>query len=331
MKKVKIAIVYILIFLFVMLFPLNNAIAANNKSHLQEFIDKNKSTIQSMKKADDENVIKKSEFTYWDDATLERNKTTFNNAIKEAENKSSKADKIKQLEETFEIYYIEAYGENGDEWMEDNMVKLAGLMLGYQKLDIDKRKDLTGKSTEDLYKEFDDKYKKWEKLSDKDKKANATKYYTELHDILWSVDPSEVSTKDYKERNDKLEKIRQVKDNAVEGTGVLGQSSASGDHSVDEIIDNADDFINAGKSEGSKISTGNLKKASNTLYNMLLTFGIVLAVIIGMYLGVKFMLASAEDKAKVKESLIPYVAGCVVIFSGFVIWKLAILLLGGIA
>lgn len=114
-------------------------------------------------------------------------------------------------------------------------------------------------------------------------------------------------------------------------TGVLGQSSASGSHTVDEVLTEAENFINAGKNKGTKIDTDSLKTASNTLYNMLLAIGIVIAVIVGMYLGVKFMLSSAEDKAKVKESLVPYIAGCVIIFGAFIIWKLAILLLGGIA
>ena len=58
---------------------------------------------------------------------------------------------------------------------------------------------------------------------------------------------------------------------------------------------------------------------------------IFLAVAVGMFLGIKFMISSAEDKAKVKEALIPYIAGCVVIFGAFIIWKLTILLLGRIA
>lgn len=111
-------------------------------------------------------------------------------------------------------------------------------------------------------------------------------------------------------------------------TGVLGNSVSSGIHSPDEIINEANEFINKGQQQ--TIDTGNLKNASDTLYNILLTIGIFLAVAIGMYLGIKFMLASAEDKAKVKESLIPYIAGCVVIFGAFIIWKLAIMLLAGI-
>ena len=33
---------------------------------------------------------------------------------------------------------------------------------------------------------------------------------------------------------------------------------------------------------------------------------------------------SADEKAKVKESLMPFVAGCVVVFGAFTIWKVAV-------
>lgn len=36
------------------------------------------------------------------------------------------------------------------------------------------------------------------------------------------------------------------------------------------------------------------------------------------------MVASAEDKAKVKEALIPYIVGCIVIFGAFTIWSIAV-------
>lgn len=111
-------------------------------------------------------------------------------------------------------------------------------------------------------------------------------------------------------------------------TGVLGKADVSSSHTPDEVIKEGNDFVS--KANGSIIDLSNLRSASNTLYNILLIIGIFLAIAIGMYLGIKFMLASAEDKAKVKEALIPYVAGCIVIFGAFAIWKLAVTLLSQI-
>ncbi len=113
-------------------------------------------------------------------------------------------------------------------------------------------------------------------------------------------------------------------------SGQLGESSSSPKHSLDEIITEAKSFITKGLSQGSKIDGNNLKSGSDTLFNILLAIGVFLTIAVGMYLGAKFMVSSAEDKAKVKESLIPYIAGCVVIYGAFIIWKLAILLLSGI-
>ena len=40
------------------------------------------------------------------------------------------------------------------------------------------------------------------------------------------------------------------------------------------------------------------------------------------------MMASAEDKAKIKEAMIPYVIGCIVIYGAFFIWKVVIMVVG---
>lgn len=105
---------------------------------------------------------------------------------------------------------------------------------------------------------------------------------------------------------------------------------ASPSHNLDEIVGEAQKFIEVGKNENSPMSGSNLKIASTTIYNILLTIGVFTAVAVGMYLGVKFMISTAEDKAKVKEALIPYIAGCIVVFGAFAIWRLTINLTSGI-
>ena len=75
------------------------------------------------------------------------------------------------------------------------------------------------------------------------------------------------------------------------------------------------------------IKEDKLKATSDFLFNSLLSIALVLAVIIGIIIGIKFMVASVEEKAKVKEALIPYVIGCVVVFGAFSIWSIAVRLL----
>lgn len=136
----------------------------------------------------------------------------------------------------------------------------------------------------------------------------------------------------YNQYNENNQSIRNEENDTSKQHGVLGNSTPNGGHSIDEMINESQSFINAGKdSNRGTISTNQLQAGSNTLYNILLSIGVFLAVAVGMYLAIKFMLSSVDDKAKVKEALVPYIAGCVVIFGAFVIWKLAITLLSGIA
>ena len=96
----------------------------------------------------------------------------------------------------------------------------------------------------------------------------------------------------------------------------------------DNIISGADKFVNNGvASSETAINSGGLKDLSDSLYNVLLVVGICVAVIVGAILGIQFMAGSVEQKAKVKDSLIPFVVGCVIIFGAFGIWKLIITIL----
>ena len=70
-----------------------------------------------------------------------------------------------------------------------------------------------------------------------------------------------------------------------------------------------------------------LNNASDLVYNTLLILGTCIAVIIAVVLGIQFITGSVEQKVKVKESLIPFVIGCVVIFGAFGIWRLVIVIL----
>ena len=89
----------------------------------------------------------------------------------------------------------------------------------------------------------------------------------------------------------------------------------------------AADFLNKGTGGLSQIDESTLRSTSDFIYNLLLAIAMVVAVIIGIVIGIQFMTASIEEKAKVKESLMPYVVGCVVVFGAFGIWKLAVTIL----
>lgn len=70
-----------------------------------------------------------------------------------------------------------------------------------------------------------------------------------------------------------------------------------------------------------------IKLNSTSIFKFLLAIGTVLTVIVGAILGINFMIGSAEDKAKIKEKMIPYIAGTAIIFGAFTIWYTVISIL----
>lgn len=98
----------------------------------------------------------------------------------------------------------------------------------------------------------------------------------------------------------------------------------AGDYSISNIFIDAENFVHSGNDVSSMIDTGALKKTSTFIYEILFSIGLIVAVAVGIVLGIQFMISSAVDKAKIKETLIGYVIGCVVLFGAFGIWKMVI-------
>ncbi len=94
---------------------------------------------------------------------------------------------------------------------------------------------------------------------------------------------------------------------------------------IDGVMNGADKFLDKGKD--APVSEVNLKNASDDIFTIVLGIAMVVSVIVGMIIGIKFMVASIDEKAKVKEALVPYVVGCAVAFGAIGIWKLAITIL----
>lgn len=95
-------------------------------------------------------------------------------------------------------------------------------------------------------------------------------------------------------------------------------------HTAGEIIQEGKKFITTGEKEADKISQDNLKNMSDTIYNILLVAGIIIAIIVGLIMGIKFIMGGIEEKAEIKAMLIPYIVGCVVVFGAFTIWKVVV-------
>ena len=101
--------------------------------------------------------------------------------------------------------------------------------------------------------------------------------------------------------------------------------------SLDSIIESGDKFIDEGKESGQDIiQQAELQTTVEQIYNILFAIGVSLSVLIGAILGIKYMIGTVEEQAKIKETLIPYAISCIVIFGAFGIWKIIITIGGNI-
>lgn len=98
----------------------------------------------------------------------------------------------------------------------------------------------------------------------------------------------------------------------------------SSDTSLSGVISGGDSFIDAGKDGSAQIDKGSLQNASSSIYNILLICGMIVAVLIGSIMGIKFMIGSVEEKAEIKAALVPFAIGCIVVFGAFGIWKIVV-------
>ena len=92
-------------------------------------------------------------------------------------------------------------------------------------------------------------------------------------------------------------------------------------NAVSDMFKSADDFLSKGRPPTTVIDETKLKSTSGTIYKWLMIVAICVAVIIGAIIGVQFITGSIEGKAKIKEALVPYIIGCIVVFGAFFIWR----------
>ena len=78
---------------------------------------------------------------------------------------------------------------------------------------------------------------------------------------------------------------------------------------------------------GNGANSEELKQKTGNVLGIVQVIGSVVSVIILMAIGIKYMLGSVEEKANIKNSLIAYIAGCVVVFGAFTIWKIVVTIL----
>ncbi len=69
----------------------------------------------------------------------------------------------------------------------------------------------------------------------------------------------------------------------------------------------------------------------NQIIGIITTVGVVVAVVVLLVLGIKYMMGSASEKAEYKKTMIPYLVGAILIFGASAITKVVVSLGAGIS
>lgn len=184
----------------------------------------------------------------------------------------------------------------------------------------------SGNYTEEDTKIIEDAKKKY-------KEVYNDNYFIKLSDNGFLLDDSGKVTP-ANEMVEKMEKVTKKIDEIQEIYSLPEKvSSDKGSQTLDDMISDADSFVakaSTDETDSGVISANSLQNFSKSFYNILLTIGIIVAVLAGMIIGIRFMIGGAEEKANIKEMLVPYVVGCVIVFGAFAIWKIVVTILSQI-
>ena len=69
---------------------------------------------------------------------------------------------------------------------------------------------------------------------------------------------------------------------------------------------------------------GSVQSIGNQIIGIITTVGVVVAVVVLLVLGIKYMMGSASEKAEYKKTMIPYLVGAILIFGASAITKVVV-------
>lgn len=71
-------------------------------------------------------------------------------------------------------------------------------------------------------------------------------------------------------------------------------------------------------------SESGITNVGQKIVDIISTVGVVIAVIVLLVLGIKYMVGSASEKAEYKKTMIPYLVGAVIVFGASAIAKVVV-------
>ncbi len=102
------------------------------------------------------------------------------------------------------------------------------------------------------------------------------------------------------------------------------------DSMLSDAISSGKSFLGKADEEMSDAQKKSLQETSSSVYNTLLLISFVVVAIVGIILGIKFMMAGVEEKAEVKQALVVWAIGTGVAYGAFGIWKVLVTFLNEI-
>lgn len=88
--------------------------------------------------------------------------------------------------------------------------------------------------------------------------------------------------------------------------------------------DELEDKVTGLFESGNNADTSGIEGVGANVVGIVTTIGIIVAVIVLLILGIKYMMGSASEKAEYKKTMIPYLVGAVLIFGASAIAKAVI-------
>ena len=92
--------------------------------------------------------------------------------------------------------------------------------------------------------------------------------------------------------------------------------------SFDEMKDALTDWKSRGQQDNAGVNAGDLKQIVSPVINILTVIGVFVLVAVTIIMGIKYMFATPDVAAKLKQQLIGLVVSAVVVLGATAIWKI---------
>ena len=82
------------------------------------------------------------------------------------------------------------------------------------------------------------------------------------------------------------------------------------------MVNAAPDTVISGLQSPDYGNEGEITKLGQKIVGIIQIVGVVIAVVVILVIGIKYLIGSAEEKAEYKKTMIPYLVGAVLVFAG---------------